>query len=169
MSQPINSDFLQFLDRYQALVGRIARSFAFSQADRDDLVQEILISLWAAKDRIPANVKESTYVYRIALNRAISWKRKEQTFREHSARYAENSDPESADADTADQLEVLYSAIRSLPSLERSLILMFLDKCPYAEMAEVMGMNETTVGKRLSRAKLSLVKLAQSQSNLGDK
>ena len=144
----------RFLERYQGLVWKIARSFARSSEDRDDLAQEICVSLWMAHDSIPSDVKESTYVYRIALNRAISWQRKRANYVKHlNSFFAAPRAVPVASGRADSELEDLYEAIRGLPEFDRSLVLLHLERRSYAEMADILGITETAVGKRLSRAK----------------
>lgn len=159
MKTPTDTAAVRFLQRYEGLVWKIARSFAYGDADCDDLVQEISISLWTAYGQIPADVKESTFVYRVAFNRAVSWQRKRTTYRRHlQALFQSRQEAGAEDATSVSDVEALYRAIRELPELERSLILLYLERQSYAQMSEVLGVSQAMVGKRLSRAKKRLAK-----------
>ena len=164
MSQPADSSAVDLLERYQNLVWKISHSFAENDADLDDLRQEICISLWTAYDKIPTEAKEFTFVYRVALNRALSWQRKRRTYLKHLRRFfttVEPSERRPVDSASASDLERLYRAVRSLPELDRSLMLLYLDQQSYAEMADILGISEAAVGKRISRAKEALAKNIQ--------
>lgn len=157
----------EFLEQYQALAWKIARAFTQNRADREDLVQEINISLWSVYEKIPKRANEFTYVYRVALNRAISWQRKERTYLQYLKSFFAHSQrigPNPEQPSNSEDLEILYAAIRQLPELERTLVLLSLEKRSYVEMADIMGLNETTVGKRLSRARKTLSKMINKES-----
>ena len=153
-----------FLAENQAIVCKIARSFCRDQVDYDDLFQEICIALWTVHDRIPRDVSARTYVYRVALNCAISWHRKRHTYLKHLKGYwREHLANESAHGTEVshDQTRRLYRAIRSLGESDRSLVLMHLDELTTDEIADVLGINAAAVRKRLSRAKKKLASLLQ--------
>ncbi len=159
-------DLADFLEKHHGIVWKIANSFCEAPGECDDLFQEICIGLWAAYDSMPSDVKPSTYVYRVALNRAISWQRKERTYLKHVRFYFSQSTPREPEPDSleqSEQLRTLYKAIRSLPESDRSLVLMFLDDIGYAEMASILGVSEPTVRKRVSRVKQKLAALIQTE------
>lgn len=155
----------EFLASHHAIAWKIARSFSRDGADCDDLFQEIYISIWTAYDRIPDSVSETTYLYRVALNRAISWRRKQQSYLGHLQAYLlGNPSPEvSPELGQQDQTEQLYAAIRQLSETDRSLILLYLDEVGYPEMAEILGVAQATVRKRVSRVKQRLSNLIQPE------
>ncbi|MEM9529458.1 MAG: sigma-70 family RNA polymerase sigma factor [Pseudomonadota bacterium] len=145
----------EFLEKYTALCWKIARAFVDSPDDQQDLVQELFITLWQAMPRMEKGGKESTFVYRVALNRAITWQRRRQTY----ARYLDafRREPRvSATDDSPEQLKQLYAAIRRLSDLDRSLVLMHLDHLSYREIARVLNLTESNVGARLTRLRKKL-------------
>lgn len=117
------------------------------------------MSLWTARDKIRPDSKESTFVYRVAFNRAVSWQRKEHTYLKHLKSFFAThtrSEQRAPTDDARSELDVLYQAMRTLGELDRSLMLLYLDKASYIEMANVVGLSEAAIGKRLSRAKQQL-------------
>lgn len=148
----------QMLNRHQGIYWKVARAFAETHADEQDLAQEIMITVWNAIDSWNGDVAESTFVYRVALNRAITWQRRRATYARHLRAFGEHRSA-SNDLDTSDtslQLKELYAAIRRLPDADRSLVLMHLDKRPYREIGEVLGISESNVGARLTRIRKKL-------------
>ena len=155
--------FKRWLEQHSGLVFKVARTFAASDADRDDLVQEILLQLWRSLPRFEGKAKESTWIYRVALNTALAWRRTE-----HKRRAAqipvpaieELPEPDDPIARERDELVAnLYAAIRRLPKVDAALVLLYLDDVSYREMAEVLGISETNVGVKLNRVRKTLAEL----------
>lgn len=143
---------------------KVARSFCADQAAHDDLVQEIHIAVWHAVPGFSAGSKPSSYIYRIALNRAISWKRKENTYRKNVAEFESEAIPAASGPPAHDpRLELVYTEIRRLNKAERALILMQLDGFNYDEIAAALGLSTSNVGARLTRIRQKLA------ANLKDK
>lgn len=140
------------------VIAKTAHAFAPEPADRDDLFQEILVSLWQALPHFNAQAKLSTYVYRVALSCALNWKRSRRRYRQKLDHYTHVLPALPANASPHDQerLRWLYARIHELPPVDRSLILLSLDQVPYGEIAEITGFSESTVGVRLHRIKQHL-------------
>lgn len=125
--------------------------------DREDLVQEIIVQLWEASDKYNAQYKLSTWMYRIALNVAISFFRKENRrtkkmtlFDEHFINNIELND----DADELEQnIQTLYRFISNLDELNKAIALLYLDGHCYREIAGIVGISETNVATKVSRIK----------------
>lgn len=162
MQPPDDKRIAEFLAVHQGIVCKIARSFACDTSDYDDLFQEICIGLWAAFDQIPEEVRESTYVYRVALNRAISWRRKRNSYLRHLTsfwrdRWPRHQNPEPSEHEL--KIELLYTAIRRLSDSDRCLVLLYLDEMSAKEIAQVLGSEPATVRKRVSRVKRKLAEI----------
>ena len=150
--------FNQWFDQHKALIFKIVRAYGNTPMDQDDLFQEISIQVWRS---IPTFRQESaiaTWIYRIALNTAISWIRKEQKHRKG------NSDVEEipdllihTDKPIDDQLNWLYNAIHTLDEIDRSVALMLLDGFSYKEMAGMLGITVSNVGVKINRIKKQLI------------
>ena len=151
--------FKRWLEQHSGLVFKVANGFA-SDADQADLVQEILLQLWRSLPRFEGKAKESTWIYRVALNTALAWHRGEN--KRHAAQVALPAIEELAEPDDPIQreheelVENLYAAIRRLPKVDAALVLLYLDDLSYREMAEVLGISESNVGVKLNRARKTL-------------
>jgi RNA polymerase sigma-70 factor (ECF subfamily) len=150
--------FLGLLDEQKKILYKVAGAYCRNPADRPDLVQEMVVQLWRSFDRYDERYRFSTWMYRIALNVAISFYRSE-TRRTRTTVPAEESILEIAADDPAgadESLEMLYRFIGQLDELDRALILLYLDGNRHDTIAEVLGISETNVGTKISRIKQKL-------------
>jgi RNA polymerase sigma-70 factor, ECF subfamily len=162
MSEEPAQLFQEIYSQHIAIIWKTAHAFAAAKEDRDDLFQEILISLWEALPNFEARAKLSTYVYRIAHRRALNWKRSQRRYESKLTHY-ENDFPARSVAppDVADpaRLEWLYRAINTLKPVDRTICLLLLDGLSYREMADIVGLTEENVGIRVHRCKQQLATL----------
>jgi RNA polymerase sigma-70 factor (ECF subfamily) len=151
--------FDRWLREHGAILHHITRGFATGD-DCNDLMQELLLAMWKAIPAFRQGSKPSTFLYRVSHNAAMMWQRRRTNYRRRVEKYEALAPPEStAAAGTLSDpqlLDHLYAAIRLLPVLDRSLILLSLDGMSYREMAEIHGLTESNVGAKLTRAKQKL-------------
>ena len=148
--------FQQAVADHLGILLKTAHGFAASAADREDLVQEILITVWQALPGYNGQCKLSTFLYRVAHNRSLNWQRTRTRYN----RKLEDASQHphlvlgTNDSNTHDpKLEWLYGVIRELPPLDRTLIMLLLDGLAHREIAEITGLSENNVGVRLHRIK----------------
>ena len=152
--------FDRWLAEHAAVLHHVANGFA-EGADRHDLMQELLLALWRAVPAYRGGAQPSTFIYRVAHNTALTWKRTERNYRRQVDRFeadalrATQAEP-VVSARERETLELLYAAIRRLPPVDRSLVLLHLDGVAYAQIAELHGLTESNVGARLTRLKQKL-------------
>ncbi len=161
-SSRLDGDFLALLNEYRGAVHRVCRSYANGIDDREELFQEIVCQLWRAFPSYRREAAPITWIYRIALNTAITAIRRRTRRPPHVALEAA-PEPVSAPAAGSDsgQLELLYRAMRKLGEVERGLLMCYLDGLSYREIGEVLGISETNVGARLSRTRARLQELVK--------
>jgi RNA polymerase sigma factor (sigma-70 family) len=147
--------FLGLLEDHRRLLFKVARAYGRTGPDREDLVQEMASQAWKSFPRYDARWRFSTWLYRIALNVAISFQRRESTRRQHLAPAgAEVLEVSSqADAEPTEDVALLYRFIGRLDTLNRALMLMYLDGQSHAEIAEVLGISPANVSTRVGRLK----------------
>lgn len=147
----------------------MARAFAPSEADRQDLIQEILLQLWRSVPRFEGKAKSSTWVYRVAMNTALAWRRKEVHRRVPQVALLDietvAADQDALTIERRELVESLYEAIRQLPRIDACIVMMSLDGLSYREMAEVLGISENHVGVKLNRAKEQLGRLLKGTAH----
>ena len=152
--------FERWMADHIAILYRVVNVFAEGD-DRNDLMQEVMLAVWHAIPRFRAESKLTTFLYRVSHNAALSWRRTRHNYRrrvEQAAAFAEiDSQPDHTPPHDP-RLDELYAALRRLPELDRSLILLSLDGVTYADMAAIHGLSESNVGVRLNRIKQRLTK-----------
>jgi len=160
-AQDIDRDFADWLAPHLPMLHRTARAFA-DPADQHDLLQELTLALWKARPRFRDESAAGTFVHRVAHNAALTWRRGETRRRLRGvAVEAELVMRDAGDDPQGPLLERLYVAIRELPPIERSLILLSLDGVGYAEIARLHGLSETNVGARLTRIRQRVSSLVE--------
>lgn len=152
----IDANFEAKLQAHAGIVRKVAGSYAWSPHDRDDLMQDIVAALWQAWPTYDINRPFSTWMYRVALNVAISNVRGETRRRRHHVAY----DPDLHDCEASTQsheddehLALLQRAMQSLDPMNRALLMLYLDERSHREIAEVLGISESNVGTKLTRLK----------------
>lgn len=156
-----SSRFREWHREYQGIILRIARASASILPDQEDLIQEISLQIWNSIPNFEGNCKASTWVYRVALNTAIGWGRKEKRQREKKQGLAEDLHFLKETAKPRNEkLEWIYDQIRRFDPIDRSLILLHLDGQSYLEIADILGISEKNVGVKLSRLRKALTKKA---------
>ena len=155
--------FQAWMSEHVGVLHRIARAFA-AGADQHDLLQELMMAVWRAEPAFRGESAPATFIFRVAHNRALTWRRGEARRRWRDSQYQRLHVEESASADPL--LDRLYAAIRQLEPLDRSLVLLSLEGQSYAEIAALHGLSETNVGARLTRARKRLVDLTENSDEL---
>jgi len=152
--------FSKLIKDNQGLIIKVSRLYTHSLEDQEDLFQEIVLQLWKSYDSFQGNSKISTWMYRVALNTAITLFRKKtrqpqtdelQDF--HSSNFLEDSDEKQQ------QISLLYKVIKLLPDVERAIVMMYLDDEPYKEIADTLGITEVNARVKMNRLKKTLKEL----------
>jgi RNA polymerase sigma factor (sigma-70 family) len=160
----------QHFDRLLAANGpaltRLAASYTNTPADRDDLLQEIAMAIWQAWPQFRGECSERTFVFRIAHNRAIAHLARARSqmpgFAEEIEVHDPAPDPESGLAQEQ-KAERLRLAVHGLPVAYRQVVTLTLEGLTYGEIADVLGISESNVGARLTRARGILRELLENQ------
>jgi RNA polymerase sigma-70 factor (ECF subfamily) len=150
----IQDKFQALVDEHKKILYKVCNLYCRNRDDREDLAQEIVIQLWRSFASFDQRCRFSTWMYRIALNVAISFYRREST----RARYVISDDERLLNAidETATQpeeLQLIYRFIAELDPLNKALVLLYLDGNSYQEIADVLGISETNVATKISRLK----------------
>lgn len=151
------TEFEDLIQRHAGVIRKVAHAYCRRDADRDDVVQEILVQLWRSRARFDGRAKVSTWIYRVALNVAISAYRRERRHRDRRAEFDESAvvARELPDS-TKDDVRRLMTAIDRLDELNRALVLLDLDGNDHASIADVLGLSTSNVSTRLHRIRKRL-------------
>ena len=154
--------FRRWLNDHVGLILKVVRASFALPADQDDLFQDILLQLWISIPAFRGESKETTWIYRVAFNTMLVWRRGESRRRKGHENFLKldvSPQMQPSHTDSAHDVEIvnaLQEAIRKLPKVEASLALMHLDGLSYREMADVLGISENHVGVKLNRIRKQL-------------
>jgi RNA polymerase sigma factor (sigma-70 family) len=154
--------FEGLLDEHRGIVFKVAGLYSRSGADHEDLVQEICVQLWRSFGRYDeGQAKFSTWMYRIALNVAISQLRRERRpgsdrFEPLQVHHLESVGGGEAIPEQDERLQALHAFIGQLDPLNQALILLYLEDRSYGDIADILGISETNVATKISRIKQTL-------------
>jgi RNA polymerase sigma-70 factor (ECF subfamily) len=164
--------FLTWLAEQGASVMKVARAYTLTSEECQDLAQEILLAAWQSLPKFEQKASAATWFYRVALNTAMNWQRKDKPRRTRQEPLVDVqtlvTDVSSDSGQQSEQREIveqLYKAIHRLPKADAAIVLLYLDELSYQEMADVLGISETNVGVKLNRAKKALTALMNGQSH----
>lgn len=158
MREKNSAEFLERVQAHQDIIYKVGFVYGHSPADRDDLAQEILLQLWRSFPAFDGRAAFSTWMYRVALNTAISFRRKLRPRAEVSPEaWVEGT--QLANAEFSDDLKILYRTIARLSAIEKAIIMQWLDERSYEEIADTVGISVNNVSVRLVRIRKRLAQL----------
>jgi RNA polymerase sigma-70 factor (ECF subfamily) len=160
MHQPqVDNAFIQLVQQNSGIIYKICNAYCGNKHDREDLAQEIIYQLWKAGKSFNHNYKFSTWMYRVALNTAISFYRAQSKVVATVAIHENDVDVEdtgSGGYGTDENIAMLQKYISNLKELDRALMILYLEAKPYSEIAEITGLTQTNVATKIGRIKEKL-------------
>ena len=159
--------FDTWINQHKALIFKVVRAYAFTAMDRDDLFQEIIIQVWHSIRTFRQESAVTTWLYRISLNTAIRWLKKERKY--SPAESLDNAQHILQDNSVQldERLDWLYKEIQQLDEIDRSITLLMLDNFSYKEMAAILGITESHVGVKINRIKKYLISKSKKYDHHG--
>lgn len=149
--------FLNLIDQHKGILHKVSRMYMDEIEDQNDLVQEIVLQLWKSYERFQGNSQFSTWMYRVSLNTALTYFKKEKKKSDHYT-FLENLDriDETDSLEKETQLELFYKATHELNKVEKALIFLFLEGQSHKEIATNLGISEVNARVKLNRTKEKL-------------
>lgn len=160
--------FLSLIEAHKGIIYKVSNAYCRDPEDRKDLVQEIILQLWKSFDKYDHQYQHSTWIYRIALNVAISLYRKEttrKTFLNPISEGIVNRVDLTENKQTEEGIQFLHQFISELKELDKALMLLFLEGKSHKEISEIMGITETNISTKIGRIK-TILKQRFSQISL---
>lgn len=161
------AEFLTLLDEHQNIVHKICRMYTQKESDHKDLFQEISIQLWRSYNRFEGKSKFTTWMYRVGLNTAITLYRKNK--KKLNALPLDEGhthlESESYNPQMDERLNWLYEKIDTFSSIDRALILLFLENKRYDEIAKTLGISKVNARVKMNRLKNRLKEMLKEENN----
>lgn len=161
----MEKEFLQIIKRNQGIIHKVCNIYCDDQDDRNDLFQEIVAQLWKSFPSFREESKFSTWMYRVALNTAITTFKKTKRRPDQNRLTYENFQvkDENYDTETEDEIKNLHRAVAQLTGVEKSIVLLFLENKKYEEIAEITGITQNYVRVKMNRIKKKLKKFMETE------
>jgi len=157
--------FEEQISEHEPLLYKVCHTYGYTRADREDLFQEIVIQVWKAYPHFKGDSKFSTWMYRVAINTAISGLRKRKNV-------ITSHDPDNLPVDLTDdsqsqaeeeRFQELYRAIGQLNQVEKAIVMLYMEDHSYAEMEEILGISQGNLRVKMSRIKDRLRQLTRNK------
>lgn len=149
-------DFMDMIRQNERIIFKITSFYANEEQSINDLYQEVVINLWKAYPNFRGDCKQSTWIYRIALNTCVTFFRRNK----NKLSYVDITMDLPDIPEDGDDIKTLYRLINKLGKIEKALVLLYLDEKPYKEIAEITGLSATNVATKLGRIKEKLRKMS---------
>jgi RNA polymerase sigma-70 factor (ECF subfamily) len=154
----LEQKFVNLLEKHQNIVHKICRMYADNEAQHKDLFQDITVQLWKAYPKFRGDAKFSTWMYRVALNTAITLyrKQKRQVKTQDIEKIGFKIEADYYDDTTEQNLKLMYAAVKELNDIDKALVFLYLEDKNYTEIANTLGISEVNARVKMNRIKKKL-------------
>jgi len=162
MRDKVEKDFIETIETHRGIIFKVCKMYCPLDEDCDDLYQDIVAQLWRAWNGFRGESKISTWIYRIALNTAISGFRKQKRNPLNQSVSADDLNLSQTDGrQRKEDLEVLHVAINKLSEVEKAMVMLYLDDVSYEEISVIMGITQNNVRVKMLRIREKLKKIME--------
>lgn|SRR5690606_5751127 len=160
-------EFIEMIKTHKGILYKVSNLYCHDAEDRKDLFQEMVLQLWKSFPNFRKDSESSTWMYRVALNTAISnFRRDRKRPERRSISDDEFQIPDFTDfSDENENLSLLKGAINQLTKIEKAIIMLYLEEKTYQEISEIIGITRTNVGVKLYRIKIKLEKIIKNKKS----
>ena len=161
----MEKEFIQIVQKNQGIIHKVCNIYCDVQEDRNDLFQEIVAQLWKSFSTFQNRSKFSTWMYRVALNTAITSFKKAKRRPDQNRLTYDNFqiEDDSYDTETEENIKQLHQAVAQLSGVEKSIVLLYFENKKYEEIAEITGITQNYVRVKMNRIKKKLKKLMTTE------
>jgi RNA polymerase sigma factor (sigma-70 family) len=157
-------EFLSRIEKHKGILYKVSKMYMDNPADQEDLFQEIICQLWKANDSFKGESQFSTWMYRVAVNTAIVFLKKEKRKVDKYEIASENIKDDEGDSDIKEsQLEHFYKAVQKLEKIDKAIIFYQLEGFSHKEIGDNLGISEGNARVKLNRAKEKLKEIIKNQ------
>ena len=150
------TDFIQSITQHQNIVHKVCNLYMKNEQDKKDLFQEIVLSAWKGFANFKGDAKFSTWLYRVALNTAITFFRKEKKqLKTVYDDYYPDALPDTQLPEN-EQLTAMHKAIAELSAIDKALVMLYLEDYSYNDISDIMGISANNVAVKMNRIKTKL-------------
>ena len=160
---PSEKEFIHLLNQHQKIIYKVCNLYMDRHSDREDLFQEITLQAWKAYGNFRGDAKFSTWLYRVALNTAITFFRKEKRQPDIYSTDTVPDQREEAYDPTEEQVKAMYAAIGELSKIDKAIVMLYLEDYSYTEIGDMMGITANNVAVKMNRIKTKLKENTQKQ------
>jgi RNA polymerase sigma-70 factor (ECF subfamily) len=161
-SAAASTDFLAVVNANQGILHRICRLYCSDADDRQDLYQEIVLQLWHSFEKFRGESRFSTWLYRVAINTAISGLRKQKDFISSFEPAQLPVVPDEPPGNEEVRISELYRAVGQLNVIEKAIVMLYLEDRSYDEMQEILGINSGNLRVKMTRIKDKLRQMTKN-------
>lgn len=154
--------FTDLIEQNQGIIHKICRSYTDTKEQHQDMFQEIVLQLWQGIESFNDKAKFSSWLYKVALNTAITLFRKKKKQISTTAISQVPSIAYSEECETEEQIRLLYKAIKQLSEIERAITLLYLEDKNFKEIAETIGISNINARVKMNRIKSKLKKIMET-------
>jgi len=152
---PNKKEFTVLLEQNRGIIHKVAMLYTNNKEDREDLHQDIYYQLWRSQGTYRQEAKFSTWMYRVAINTAISQIRKKKELLVPIEHFQEPAD-EASNADKEEKMQILFKAISQLNKIDKAIILLWLEEKSYEVIGDILGISKSNISVKLVRIKQNL-------------
>ncbi len=162
MGREFDDQFIQALNKHINIAHKVCNLYYYGSEHREDVFQEMMYQLCTAYPHFQHKAKFSTWMYRVCLNTAINFRKKESKHTRVSISEDHHEIPDEPESVKSDNMQQLYRAIESLSKVNKAIVLCYLEDLSYEEIADITGLTKSNVSVRLVRIKKELEKKLQA-------
>lgn len=157
----VKEEFIQLIQNHQGILHKVCSTYIENREERKDLYQEIIIQLWKSYPKFRGESKISTWMYRVAFNTVVSHlrKQKRQPLKSSIDVGILQIADSQLDYEQEEKLKILRAAMSQLNTMEKALLMLYLEDQPYKDIALTLGISPGNARVKITRIKEKLKKI----------